>query len=56
MLHIVFYRQYSLLFRGRFTDLSNDTTDNCVLEIISANDEIGPEAVRAQLMGEGIIV
>ncbi|XP_049333345.1 uncharacterized protein LOC111188803 [Astyanax mexicanus] len=49
-------RQYNLSFRGRYTTLSDEALDSSVLEIVSANDEIGPEAVRAQLAGEGILV
>ncbi|KAG9271631.1 hypothetical protein AMEX_G14577 [Astyanax mexicanus] len=49
-------RQYNLSFRGRYTTLSDEALDSSVLEIVSANDEIGPEAVRARLAGEGILV
>ncbi|XP_023662381.1 uncharacterized protein [Paramormyrops kingsleyae] len=49
-------RQYNLSFRGCYTTITDDALDNCVLEVLSANDEIGAEAVRARLVGEGIIV
>ncbi|KAL7382992.1 hypothetical protein ABVT39_003034 [Epinephelus coioides] len=49
-------RQYNLSFRGRYTDLTDDGLDQHVWEIVSSNDDIGPEAVRARLVGEGIIV
>ena len=46
----------TISLRGRYTDLTDDALDNSVLDIISGNDEKGPEAVRARLVGEGIIV
>ncbi|KAG9262088.1 hypothetical protein AMEX_G23799 [Astyanax mexicanus] len=42
--------------RLRQYNLSDEALDSSVLEIVSANDEIGPEAVRARLAGEGILV
>lgn len=56
ILYNVFYRLYNLAFRGRYTDLTDDALDNHVLEIVSANYEMGPEAVRARRVGECIIV
>ncbi|KAL0984543.1 hypothetical protein UPYG_G00143020 [Umbra pygmaea] len=49
-------RQYNLSLRGLYAQLSDEALDNLVLGIVSGNDELGPEAVRAQLVGEGIIV
>lgn len=48
--------KYNLSFRGRYTDLTDDALDQHVLEIVSSNDNIGPEGVRARLVGEDIIV
>ncbi|KAL7377512.1 hypothetical protein ABVT39_000700 [Epinephelus coioides] len=48
-------RRYNLSFRDRYTDLTDEALDQRVRDIVSGKDEIGPEAVRARLVGEGIM-
>ncbi|XP_041912141.1 uncharacterized protein LOC121677456 [Alosa sapidissima] len=51
-----FNRQYNLSLRGRYTSLSDSELDDRVRQVITGNDELGSEAVRARLAGQGVIV
>ncbi|XP_026064456.1 uncharacterized protein LOC113047310 isoform X2 [Carassius auratus] len=49
-------RKYNISLRDRYSNLSDSDLDNLVREVVGGNDELGAEAVRARLAGQGIVV
>ncbi|RXN38427.1 hypothetical protein ROHU_001117 [Labeo rohita] len=49
-------RKYNISLRDRYSNLSDSDLDNLVREVVQGNDELGAEAVRARLAGQGIVV
>ncbi|KAA0724141.1 hypothetical protein E1301_Tti020079 [Triplophysa tibetana] len=49
-------RKFNISLRDRHTNLSDSDLDNIVRELVGGNDELGAEAVRARLAGQGIII
>lgn len=49
-------RKFNISLRDRYSNLSDSDLDNLVRELVRGNDELGAEAVRARLTGQGIVV
>uniref|UniRef100_A0A8D3CS75 Integrase catalytic domain-containing protein n=1 Tax=Scophthalmus maximus TaxID=52904 RepID=A0A8D3CS75_SCOMX len=49
-------RQHNITIRGRYSNMTNAELDERVIDLVHGNDELGPDAVRARLFGEGIVV
>ncbi len=50
------HRSFNLSLRRRFTNISDAELDERVNQVVCNNDSLGPEAVRARLFGEGLLV
>lgn len=50
------YRQFDLRRAQQFASISDDELDDLVREIVSGNDLIGPESVRASLRSRGLMI
>ncbi|XP_073722450.1 uncharacterized protein [Misgurnus anguillicaudatus] len=49
-------REFSISLRGRYSRISDLQLDEQIRQLTGVNYEIGPEAVRARLYAEGILV